>query len=197
MPASGHLFNTLDTYDARNLALITAGSDKSFGAWISYLHTFAIPWVIVCDGPVLSPEREVSLFNQLIDAKFDLGPVPDTSAPFADWKECWVRNGVFTVADQFGGVKNERDKRGEIEAFFARMDQERWKETCQRYPKSKVRAGYAFAEETNLANHRDQLRELQKLWKAILTAYIRRQRSQEQLRRQQERSTTSRTSDSL
>lgn len=43
------------TQDALNLSLIVAGSDKSFGAWVSYLQTFAIPWTILCDGPVLSP----------------------------------------------------------------------------------------------------------------------------------------------
>ena len=64
------------TYDARNLQLLCVGSDKSFGAYVSYLNAFEIPWAIICDGPVLSPERETSLLHQLSGAGVDLGPTP-------------------------------------------------------------------------------------------------------------------------
>lgn len=157
-----------NTYDGHNLSLIVAGSDTSFGAWISYLQTFAIPWVILCDGPVLSPEHKVSLLEQLPHAGFALGAVPDRGAQFADWKTFWEGHRVFTVADSFGGVRNDRDKSGEIEAFFGRIDARQWQATVQRYPKSKTRAGYAFAEEIDLTAHQQQLQELQQLWKAVV-----------------------------
>jgi len=159
-----------NTRDAHNRALIVADSDKNFGAWVSFLRAFGIPWAILCDGPVLSPARETSLFEQLSQAGVHFGQAPARDAPFAEWKAFWEGNGAFTVADQFGGVtKNDPDKGGEIEAFFSRVDPDRWQAVQQRYPKSKIRAGYAFAEEINLTDHPHRLHELQRLWHAMIS----------------------------
>jgi hypothetical protein len=59
-------------HDALNIKLLVVGSDKSFGAYISFLNAFEIPWAIICDGPVLSP----SLFAQgvvLLEGDTELG----------------------------------------------------------------------------------------------------------------------------
>jgi AAA domain/AAA domain, putative AbiEii toxin, Type IV TA system len=155
------------THDALNLQLFDVASDKSFGAHVSFLNAFGIPWSIVCDGPVLSPKREVSLLEQLRGAGLTLDP-PDNDAPFDDWKAFWERHGVFTVADQFGGLTDkDKNKNGEIEAFFDRIDAALWQETKDNYPKSKTRAGYAFAEMVDLNNYPDHLAELRRLWAAI------------------------------
>jgi hypothetical protein len=115
----------------------------------------------------LSPKREVSLLEQLRGAGLTLDP-PDNDAPFGDWKAFWERQGVFTVADQFGGLTDkDRNKNGEIEAFFDRIDAALWQETKDNYPKSKTRAGYAFAEMVHLNNYPDHLAELRRLWAAI------------------------------
>lgn len=156
------------TYDALNIQLLVVASDKSFGPYVSYLNAFGIPWAIICDGPVLSPYRETSLLEQLTGAKVDLGPQPPLTAPFADWKAFWHQNGAFTVANRFGGVNDDRDKSGEIEAFFARIDENLWKDNYRRYAKSKVRAGYSFAEEIDLNHHPDQQKKLRQLWTNII-----------------------------
>lgn len=48
------------------------------------------------------------------------------------------------------------------------MHPDRWQAVHQRYTKSKVRAGYAFTEEIDLATHPQQLHELQWLWEAVV-----------------------------
>src|SRR5262249_15826462 len=93
---------------------------------------------------------------------------PNDDAPFEEWKTFWESHGVFTVADRFGGLTDKnKDKSGEIEAFFARINTALWQETKESYPKSKTRAGYAFAEAIDLNNYRDYLAELRRLWTAI------------------------------
>ncbi len=155
-------------YDALNLQLLVVGADTSFGAHVSYLNAFEIPWVIICDGPVLSPERRQSLLVQLQGADVILGSTPGKTHPFSDWKDFWQRNGVFTVAECFGGVKDDKDKSGEIEAFFARIDADLWQDAYGRYANSKVRAGYSFAERVDLIAHPAQVDELRGLWTAIV-----------------------------
>jgi energy-coupling factor transporter ATP-binding protein EcfA2 len=155
------------TANARNVLLLSVGGDKNFGAYVGYLQAFAIPWVIICDGPVLSPEREVSLISQLEGAGATLDPKPPAAA-FEAWKAFWAEHGVFTVADRFGGVKDDHDKSGEIEAFFERTDAALWQEVSSRHQKSKTRAGFAFAEEIDLERHPEAREELQRLWSAVI-----------------------------
>jgi len=154
-------------HDALNIRLLVVGSDKSFGAYVSFLRAFEIPWAIICDGPVLSLEHEVSLVGQLTEAGVDLGSAPTREASFAEWNGFWRGHGVFTVADRFGGVKSDSDKSGEVEAFFERIDHALWHEVYERYAKSKVRAGFAFAEEVTLEEHPEQLGELRLIWDGI------------------------------
>lgn len=153
------------TFDALNLQLFDVASDKNFGAHVSLLNAFSIPWSIVCDGPVLSPKREVPLLEQLRGAGLTLDP-PSDDAPFEEWKAFWESHGVFTVADRFGGL-TDKDKSGEIEAFFSRIDSALWQQMIQTYPKSKTRAGYGFAEAIDLNKYPEHLAELRRLWAAI------------------------------
>ena len=44
----------VQTADALNVLLLSVGGDKDFGPYVSYLKALAIPWVIICDGPVAS-----------------------------------------------------------------------------------------------------------------------------------------------
>ena len=155
------------TADALNVLLLSVGGDKNFGPYVSYLKALAIPWVIICDGPVLSPERETSLICQLVGAGVGLNPRP-TTHEFSAWKTFWREHGVFTVADQFGGVKDDHDKSGEIEAFFGRTNAALWQEVSSRHQKSKTRAGFAFAEEIVLEAHPQALAELRSIWVAAI-----------------------------
>ena len=57
--------------------------------------------------------------------------------------------------------RRRRDK------FFARIDGNLWQATKERYPKSKTRAGYAFAEAVDLHKHPVQLAQLRRIWNQI------------------------------
>jgi hypothetical protein len=130
--------------EALNLLLLPVGSDKAFGPYVSFLSAFEIPWVIICDGPVLSPKHELPLLDQLANAGVHVATGP-TAEDFGRWKRFWERHAVFTVADRFGS----HDKSGEIE-------------------KSKVQAGFAFAEELDLGRHPVEQKELHRIWGAIV-----------------------------
>ena len=65
-------------------------------------------------------------------------------------------------------MNDERDKSGEIEAFFATIYEDLWRDAYRRYAKSKVRAGYAFAEDVDLTEHPDQLDTLRRIWEGIV-----------------------------
>ena len=152
--------------EALDVLVLPVNGDASFGAYTGLLTAFAVPWAILADGPVLSPEYKSTLVNQLRD----LIPVedPPQTASFPAWTTYWRQHGVFTLADGFGGVQDEKDKSGEIEAFFRRMDPGLWQEITQRGLKSKVREGYAFAEECHLSDHPRELNELRTTWDAIV-----------------------------
>ncbi|MFC5941700.1 AAA family ATPase [Micromonospora harpali] len=159
--------DSASTPDSLNYLLLVVGSDSAFGAYVSYLNAVHVPWAIICDGPVLSPKYKTPLLNQLQQANVNLSDHPDVDAPFANWKSFWVDHGVFTTADQFGGVANDKDKSGEIEAFLQRADGDLWRQIQAQFGKSKIRAGLAFAERVNLSAHPDQQREVADIWSAI------------------------------
>jgi ABC-type lipoprotein export system ATPase subunit len=141
--------NPLPAPDFLNLLILTVGGDGLFGQYVSYLEACGIPWVIVCDGPVLSPKYQGGV--PLIDQLRDLGRAAYEGAPndpqaFDDWKGFWAGHRVFTLATKFGGLtKDSKDKSGEIEAYFESVDAAVWVKENAAYRKSKVRAAHAFA----------------------------------------------------
>jgi energy-coupling factor transporter ATP-binding protein EcfA2 len=159
--------NATETLDSLNLLLLVVGSDSAFGPYVSYMRTLGVPWVVICDGPVLSPHYAKPLLDQLKSAGIDLDGIPPPNAPFEEWRDFWQTQGVFTVADRFGGVTDERDKSGEIEAFFERADPELWRTVKSQYPKSKVRAGHAYAEQIDLLSRPQRRAELIGIWTRI------------------------------
>jgi hypothetical protein len=122
-----------------NVVLTYVGGDASFRRFTSYLDTFGIPWVIICDGPTLHPEHGHSLCRQIDRAPPELRPADP--ADFEAWRDYWARHGVYTLADNF----NE-----EIEQSLERVDLEAWRAAKAEFPLSKIRAGRAFAEKTDL-----------------------------------------------
>jgi len=141
----------LPSPDSLNVQLLSVGGDNLFGPYVGYLEALGIPWVIVSDGPVLSPRYKdaIPLIEQL-KAINVVGPpttTPGDSAPFDEWRVYWEARHTFTLASTFGGLdKDAKDKTGEIEAFFESIDGARWAGVKSQYPKSKVRQGHAFAE---------------------------------------------------
>lgn len=140
----------LPTPETLNILLLSVGGDRLFGQYVAYLQACGLPWTIVCDGPVLSPNYKngAPLVEQLQGmGVLESAKCPADSLAFEDWRQFWRSHRVSTLATKFGGLEEgSKDKSGEIEAFFKSKDSARWTEAQTTYPKSKVRAGHAFAE---------------------------------------------------
>jgi predicted ATPase len=154
------------TLDGNNFQMVSVGGDKSFKGFVNYLEAFGIPWAIICDGPVMSPDYGNSLLKQLPVKTQDDRPGAD--AAFEDWTVYWESRGVFTVAGEFG--VSTKTKNGEIEAFFKKMDADLWKCACAENPDSKVRQGSYFAQHLEFDTHSHELTTLQQIYgKAVCT----------------------------
>lgn len=130
------------TPDAANVALLDVGGHNGFRRYTDLLDAFAIPWVIVCDGPALAPEGPLA---KQYAKSARLAPADSTQdRVFADSAAAWRNVGVFTFADQYG---NDGTKGGEFERYLKRLNPDRAAEVQGSYPKSKVRQGQAFAAE--------------------------------------------------
>jgi hypothetical protein len=136
--------------ESLNLQILSVGGDQLFGPHIAYLEACGIPWAVICDGPVLSPDYRggTPLIDQLkqVGLSSALAGVPNANASFEEWRLFWSKHRVHTLAEQFGGLDGDpKDRSGEIEYFFESTDSTTWNDARARYPKSKVRAGHAFA----------------------------------------------------
>ncbi len=141
---------SLPSPESLNLLLLSVDGDGLFGQYAAYLESCGIPWAILCDGPVMSPDyaNRTPLLKQLRLARLidEETQPPAKGAPFDEWKRFWEGQRVHTLATKFGGIDtNSTDKSGEIEAFFKTIDAEKRAEIKGEYP-SKVRAVHAFAE---------------------------------------------------
>jgi ABC-type branched-subunit amino acid transport system ATPase component len=121
-----------------NVVLTYVGGDASFRRFTSYLDTFGIPWVIICDGPALNPEHSHSLCRQVERAPTELQP-PEREN-FTSWRDYWAAHGVFTLANDFDE---------EIEQSLEQVEPEAWRAAQAAFPHSKIRAGRVFAENTD------------------------------------------------
>nr|WP_276941581.1 TOPRIM nucleotidyl transferase/hydrolase domain-containing protein [Ferrimicrobium acidiphilum] len=171
------------TLDDNNFQMVSVGGDKSFGGFVTYLEAFAIPWAIICDGPVMSPSYEKPLTNQLPVRKKNDNE-PDGDASFDDWKEYWKSRRVFTVASEFGlrstdevaskcetcgrTIDSKKTKAGEIEAFFEKMNAELWKCACDKNPASKVRQGSYFAQHIKFNTPSAELTTLKLIYSEVV-----------------------------
>ena len=169
---------TLDDY---NFQIMSVGGDKAFGSFVNYLEAFAVPWAIICDGPVMSPDYEKSLTDQLT-VKTENDTRPAEGSTFKDWKVYWESNGVFTVATTFGlrspseaarcqtcnrAFETKKTKDGEIEAFFKKMNLALWETACVENPASKVRQGSYFAANADLVEDSNELKTMQNIYHGV------------------------------
>jgi len=171
------------TLDAQNFMLLSVDGDRNFGPYISYLDAMGVPWVVLADGPALSPSYKHSLLKQFSGTDGSptvrelLGPEPTASAPFNEWKSFWQRNRVRTVASSFGvkvnGEKSEGDSgdSGEIERFLRELSPELWDEVKAAIT-SKVRRGYLFAERLDLEKQPGSTAKIKELWRGLLSDLV-------------------------
>ena len=182
-----HWFNDPDVVggvdrgaEARNIAVVSVDGDRNFGPWVSYLEQMRIPWAILADGPVLSPDHERSLVGQLVEDQATstrpvqlIGEQPN-SRGFAEWQAYWKPNGVFTVATTFGLKADGRtfagdsEMSGEIERWFAGLEPALWS-VVRAADTSKVRRGYRFAEELHLKKDSEALYMVRELWSLLVS----------------------------
>jgi hypothetical protein len=126
---------------ASNISFISVPGHSGYGRYIRFLDAFAIPWVILADGPALRNGQKLSL-----DLR-ELGHWPGVSEPgdprdFNQWQSFWEHVGVFTLATQFG---DDGSKGGEFEALLERVDPELMNSANREGGGSKPRAGAYFA----------------------------------------------------
>jgi hypothetical protein len=150
------------TLDDNNYQIVSVDGDTSFGGFVDYLEAFAIPWAIICDGPVMSPARRSSLTKQLAAGNEEERPC--AQAPFEEWKTYWESHGVFTVANEFG----LETKAGEIEEFFKRIDLTVWEKAQREHPESKVRQGSYFAARTVLIDGSNEFGMLVHIYNGVI-----------------------------
>lgn len=134
--------------EALNLEILPVGGDAGFGTFVAYLRAMHIPWVIVCDGPVLSPGYgRKALVEQLrrVGALETDATTPAAPSDFNAWKAFWSNHCVLTLARDFGNTNGD-SKKGEIEAYLQWLDAARWIEANDLFPKSKIRAAHWFAQ---------------------------------------------------
>ena len=137
-----------DAPDSLAIAIASVGGDKNFGFVIRALEDWRVPWAIVADGPVLSPDHEMSLQLQLsrVRARDDQRH-PDPGASFGDWQIYWAVQGVYTLADTFG-IGRSANHEGEIEAHLSSYCPDQWTAAGSLFPNSKTRRIAWFAQNT-------------------------------------------------
>ena len=97
----------LGTPDALNVMIFSVDGDPSFGTFTAFLHSFGVPWAIVCDGTVYrfgTGKRQI--FEQVLSAgKDDSGlrkaveqAAVGESAGFAELRALGENSGIFTLA---------------------------------------------------------------------------------------------------
>jgi len=125
-----------------DIALYNVGGDQNFKQLVKFLHLFGIPWVIVCDGKVISYYLRVyeptnankSIIEQLEEAGISCASGLN-KIDFLQLCQELESFGVFTLA------KNACDEIEELPVIKEHLGEAR-----SRFPKSKVRQGQYIAE---------------------------------------------------
>lgn len=122
----------LPTPEEAHVVVYDVGSDQNVAKHANLLRELGIPVGALVDGPALRPGGPLrKLMAQAFDQPTDVG--------FEATKAAWAHVGVYSLADEF---HDDRSKRGEIEAFFGRVNNRVWDELKAR---GKIRRGAAFA----------------------------------------------------
>lgn len=122
----------LPTPESAHVVVIPVDGDQNFAKHADLMRTLGIPYGVLADGPAL---REAGPLRALAGAP-NLVAVSNT---FADRAAAWAAAGVRTLADDY---HDDGSKKGEIEAFFARVNETEWASVSGA---GKIRKGIAFA----------------------------------------------------
>jgi hypothetical protein len=117
----------------------SVGSDQNFATLVRFLQQFAVPWVIVCDGPVMSDPQPpaINIVKQLAEA--GISGLPDVAyLGFSERCSKLAPFGVLTLAKI---PDDEFEKLPIIQAH--------WSEAKRQAGRSKARIGYYIATHYN------------------------------------------------
>ncbi|MGH3220868.1 MAG: AAA family ATPase [Streptosporangiaceae bacterium] len=96
------------TPDALNVVIFSVDGDPSFGTYTAFLHSFGVPWAIVCDGSVYRfgiGKRQI--FEQVLGAGINDSSLQTAvdqataggAAEFAGLRDLGENSGIFTLAE--------------------------------------------------------------------------------------------------
>ncbi|MBK8078473.1 MAG: AAA family ATPase [Kineosporiaceae bacterium] len=129
----------LATPQSAHVVFVSVDGDERFAKFARVLEELAVPYAIVSDGPALHATGALSKLPAPAPS-----PQDPASEPFQDAVARWSAHRVRTLAVDFG-IGPDKGK-GEIEAFFARVDAPVWDElTAAAGRKDKPMLGYRFA----------------------------------------------------
>ena len=126
---------------AANIAFTSVYGHSGYGRYIRFLDAYAIPWVIIADGPALRMGQKLPL-DMREHGHWPLEPEPADIHDFTRWRDFWEHSGVFTLASQFG---DDGSKSGELEALLHQIDPDLLAQAQKESGGSKSRAGAYFA----------------------------------------------------
>jgi len=139
----------LPTPESAHVVVIPVDGDQNFAKHADLMRNLGIPYGVLADGPAL---REAGPLRTLPGAP-NLVAVSNT---FAGRAVAWAATGVRTLADDY---HDDGSKKGEIEAFFARVNATEWARVSGA---GKIRKGTAFAAAVRAPP------EILALWRAFL-----------------------------
>ena len=121
--------------ESRIIHLYSVGGEQGFETYVRFLQQFAIPWAIVCDGPVIANQGRTGIKNQLAEA--GVSHLPNlNSLTFGECCQALMPCGVFTLAT------NEHQEFENLQII-----QNHKQEAHRMYGKSKPRQGRYIAEQ--------------------------------------------------
>jgi hypothetical protein len=126
---------------AASIAFTSVYGHSGYGRYIRFLDAYAIPWVIIADGPALRMGQKLPL-DMREYGHWPLEPEPADIHDFTRWRDFWEHSGVFTLASQFG---DDGSKSGELEALLHQIDPDMLAQAQKESGGSKSRAGAYFA----------------------------------------------------
>jgi hypothetical protein len=124
-----------------NVSFTSVYGHSGYGRYIRFLDAFAIPWVVIADGPALRKGSKLSLDIQE-QGHWPQQPEPSSVMDFPQWRDFWEHAGIFTLANHFG---DDGTKGGELETLLKRIDPDLLAEAAKESGGSKSRAGAYFA----------------------------------------------------
>lgn len=156
-----NITDNLPILSAANILIISVDGDQNFGAYVSLVEAFKIPWVIVADGDVLQYPYRLVNNKDKESLVCQLDSLSHANCGDVNSENHWKNHGVFTL--NFAGP---------VEHALRDINPTLWNK--MRSEQSKARQGRIFALETLKGENKEnsclcQIKDLYKCLYAKLT----------------------------